>query len=172
MEVPILVIKDKQAFSTDGRVIGNPVFVARRFFDDGAKLIHIIDRDALMGLSTNMDIYDKLTYFVNVQVECAQNLPLIHKLLSFKCRVVIRSPFSLDFSALEEKKLLVLMISNPADLKVSGDFFDLILADYSPDLFESALKLKKRIMVFGKDLENVPEKYQKKIFGVISDFSD
>ena len=149
-KIPKFILKDKQAFDSDGiSLIGEPVAHTKNLFDDGFKLIHICDTGALKGLSTNMDVYDKLTYFVNIQVECAPKEALIRKLLSVKARVVIDQAESnkLDFSAFEEKKLLVMKANSKS--AVTTDFHDVIIDSQNPAiLLEHFEKQGKRIIVY------------------------
>ncbi len=148
MEIPLIYIKDKQAFVKEEgalRLLGNPVDVAKKIKDKGYKLIHIIDEDALKGMSKNLDVYDKLTYIINVQVECAPVMDLVKKLLTLRCRVVL--PPDTDVSELQEKNLLVARIPEGYAGSASG-FKDVVLEDRSGIGRFSALG--KRVMVFGK----------------------
>ncbi len=163
MRIPLICIKDKQAFRKEDnllRFIGNPVEVAKKFKKEGYKLIHIVDMDALSGLSTNLDMYDSLTYIINVQVECAPVEDLVKKLLSLKCRVVL-PPSSLDLSAIREKRLLVARVSKPeADVK---DFHDVVVEDADDAMVKAFASMGKRVLIYEKDLKKVKEK----VWGVI-----
>ncbi len=153
MEIPLIYIKDKQAFVKEQgvlRLLGNPVDIAKKIKDKGYKLIHIVDEDALKGMSKNLDIYDKLTYVINVQVECAPDMDLVKKLLSLRCRVVL--PPDADVSALQEKNLLVAKIPKGYAGAASG-FNDVILEDQSE--IERFSALGRRIIVYGKAEEKV-----------------
>lgn len=155
MEIPLIYLKDKQAFTKKGgflRLLGNPVDTAKKIMGKGYKLIHIVDEDALKGLSKNMDVYDALTYFINVQVECAPDEELVKKLLSLRCRVVL--PPDTDISGYEEKNLLVAKIPKGYAGKAKN-FQDVILEDSS--LVEKFAS--KRVMVY--------EKSDKKVWGTI-----
>ena len=157
LKIPLIYIKDKQAFASPDllRLIGKPIDIAKELQDEGYKLIHIVDLDAKKGLSTNMDVYDKLTYFVNIQVECAPKEALIRKLLSVKARVVIDQAESnkLDFSAFEEKKLLVMKANSKS--AVTTDFHDVIIDSQNPAiLLEHFEKQGKRIIVYGSEEVN------------------
>ncbi len=127
----------------------------------GCRLIHIVDMDALSGMTKNLDIYDKLTFIINVQVECAPEPALIMKLLSLKCRVVL--PPSAPIAAMKEKKLLVARI--PEDYPGSAEgFHDVVLDGASDESIRRFAALGKRVIIFAKDRKNVKEK----VFGVIS----
>lgn len=148
MKIPIIIIKDKQAFSKkDGflTLLGSPVDVVKGLFQDGYKLVHIIDENALKGFSTNFDVYDKLTFFVNIEVECQPKQDLIKKLISLRSRVVI-PPGIIDVSGFEEK-LLVAKISSQCEEPVDN-FHDLFLVD---EISEKKYKnTKKRKISFKK----------------------
>ena len=149
MKIPLIYIKDKQVFTKKQGIlkfIGKPIDIAKKLQEDGYKLIHIVDEDALSGFSTNFDVYDSLTYFINIQVECAPKAELVKKLLSVRARVVI-SPGKLDLSGIKEKNLMVAKIKGKTDASLQ-DFHDLILED------EEAIKeysdSGKRIMLYEK----------------------
>lgn len=163
MRVPLICIKDKQAFRKENnllRFIGSPIELAKKFKKEGYKLIHIVDLDALSGLSTNLDMYDSLTYIINVQVECKPDDTLVKKLLSLKCRVVL-PPSGLDLSAIREKRLLVARVSKPeADVK---DFHDVVVEDADDAIVKTFASMGKRVMIYEKDRKKVKEK----VWGVI-----
>ena len=89
-----------------------------------------------------MDIYNSLTYFINVQVECYPDEKLVKKLLSLRCRVVLK-PGKLDLSDLKEQNLLV---ANIHDEESAEQFHDVII-DYDRKLIEKYSKMKKRVIV-------------------------
>jgi hypothetical protein len=164
VEIPIIYLRDKQAFRKEGRMLrlaGKPLDMAKKLKKGGCVLIHIVDLDALSGMTKNLDIYDNLTYIINVQVECAPEPALIMKLLSLKCRVVL--PPSAPIASMKEKKLLVARIPKG----YSGDagaFHDVVLEDADDAQVKRFAGLGKRVIIFGKDREKVKEK----VFGVIS----
>ncbi|MGV8085241.1 MAG: hypothetical protein ACP5N9_03240 [Candidatus Bilamarchaeum sp.] len=149
LQIPLIYLKDKQVFASPNllRTIGKPIDVVKELHNEGYKLIHIVDLDALKGLSTNMDVYDKLTFFVNIQVECTANEKLLQKLLSVKARVVLNSASAI-VSKFEEKKLLVVKVKSISD---DASLFHDVIIDNEDEKgliakhFEEA---KKRIIVF------------------------
>jgi len=163
--IPVIYVKDKQAFRKEGsilRLLGKPGDVAKTFKEKGFRLLHIIDLDALAGLSTNLDIYDSLTYFINVQVECAPVDALVKKLLSLRCRVVL-PPSQLDLSEIKEKNLLVAKISKDSKQPLD-DFHDVIIEDADADSVEKFKSMGKRVILFKEDKEKINEQ----IWGVIT----
>lgn len=165
MRIPLIYIKDKQAFTKEGgpmRLLGKPLDVARRLKEGGSRLIHIVDVDAINGLPTNMDIYDGLTYFINIEVECAPRDAFVKKLLSIKARVVL-PPDSLELTGIREKKLLVAKI--PAGYRGDADgFHDVVLSaadDEAAGRFEA---LGKRVIIYDADKGRV----KMKVWGVIT----
>jgi len=170
LRIPLIYVKDKQAFGkADGMItlIGKPTDVAKDLKEKGAKLIHIVDADALRGSSTNLDTYNNLTYFINVQVECAQSDELVKKLLSFKCRVVL-PPGKLDVSKYKEKKLLVakLQKSYPGGAAELAGFHDVVLEGADDESVVRFIAMGKRVIIYDKDEENV-KKEKKSIWGTI-----
>jgi hypothetical protein len=156
LEIPVIYVKDKQAFTkSDGilRLLGNPVFLA--------KLIHIIDEDAKKGLATNLDIYDKLTLFMNIEVECGEHEEIIEKLLGMKARIVFRLPTKLDLGKWKDKKrLLVGIVESDYKGKAEG-VHDVILEKADKEKIKKFRDLGKRIIV----LES--EKKELDVFGIL-----
>jgi len=62
-----LLLKDKQFYTRERRLLGPALAVAKKLSD--FVFLHIHDLDFEKGLTTNFDVYDKLTYFIHVQVE-------------------------------------------------------------------------------------------------------
>lgn len=170
MRIPLIHVKDKQAFGKAGGITtlaGKPTDVAKGLKEKGAKLLHIVDADALAGSSTNLDTYNNLTYFINVEVECAPEDALVKKLLSFKCRVVL-PPGRLDVSKYREKKLLVAKL--PRDYaggaaELAG-YHDVVLDGADDAAVARFAAMGKRVIIYDKDEENVKSE-KKSVWGVI-----
>ncbi|MEW6722002.1 MAG: hypothetical protein AB1324_01955 [Candidatus Micrarchaeota archaeon] len=157
MRIPVIFLKDKQAFSSVGgrmRLLGKPIDVARGLKEEGFVLIHITDMDALKGQPTNLDVYDALTFFINVQVECAPRDEIVKKLLSLKCRVVLPPDSPLGVSGYREKKLLVARIPKGYGGDAEG-FHDVILDEADPASVKRFESLGKRIIINENDSEKV-----------------
>jgi uncharacterized protein related to proFAR isomerase len=72
IRIPLVYLKDKQFYVKQKgvlRILGNAVEIAKEL-GSRYRLLHIVDLDLKKGSTANFDIYDKLTYFVNIQVEC------------------------------------------------------------------------------------------------------
>ncbi|MBD3209764.1 hypothetical protein GF318_00085 [Candidatus Micrarchaeota archaeon] len=166
-DIPVIYLKDKQVFRREEgvlRLLGNPVDQAKRLKTEGYQLIHIVDLDALEGLSRNMDVYDKLTYFINVQVESAPEEGLVKKLLTFRCRVVLPLPGP-DLSGIREKNLLVARGVSRSDS--AEDFHDVILEQADAETVKHFQKAGKRVIVKKADFEKLDEKSRALVWGVI-----
>lgn len=164
LEIPAFYVKDKQAFrKKEGTmaIIGNAVDVAKKL-SKKAKLIHIIDLDALQGMSVNFDIYDKLTYLVNIEVETDPRPEIVSKLLKIKSRAVVRLPADLETFE-KEKRLLVGKITGEYNGKTDS-VHDLIIENAGDKSIEKFPE--KRIIIYEKDFEKLREK--KKIWGKIN----
>ncbi len=151
IRIPLIYVKDKQAFVKENgilRLLGNTVKVAQRMKKEGFILIHIIDLDALKGIETNFDVYDKLTYFINIQVECGEHPSFIEKLIDVKARVVIPLPSKLDLKRYSTaKKLLVGKIGR--DYRGDAEeVHDIIIEEPTEDLF---LRFEKRRLIVYED---------------------
>ncbi|MCI0503400.1 hypothetical protein L0Y65_01670 [Candidatus Micrarchaeota archaeon] len=168
LRIPLIYLRDKQAFRKEGgmlRLIGKPLDFAKDAKKSGCQLIHIIDTDALSGLQNNLDVYDGLTYIINVEVECAPSPVIVMKLLSLKCRVVV--PPSADIASMKEKKLLVAKI--PAGYGGDADgFHDVILEDADDSAVMRFATLGKRVIIHEKDENKMSGKTKGKIFGIIT----
>jgi len=168
LRIPVIRIKDKQAFADMLSLLGKPVDVAKKMKEEGYKLIHIIDMDALSGMPTNLDIYDNLTYFINVQVECAPNDKIVKKLLSLKCRVVL-DPSKLysskpGLSAIREKNLLVAKVQRDCALPLD-DFHDVVIEKADDDSVARFAALGKRVIVSESDYGKLANR--KPVWGIL-----
>ena len=89
--------KQKTVYSND------PVSVAKRWEEDGADMLHIVDLDATIGIGSNLDLIQKITKELTIPVEVAgglRNEEIIDKAVSFATRVVIGT------LAFQDKELL------------------------------------------------------------------
>lgn len=167
MRIPLIYLKDKQAFiKSKGmlRLAGKPLDIAKELKAQGYRLIHIVDADAISGLTKNLDTYDNLTYVINVEVECAPHPDIVMKLLSLKCRIVV--PPSMDVSALKEKKLLVAKIAKGCAEEASG-FHDVVLEDADDPQVKRFAALGKRVIVYEEGYLKLEAGNQKLVWGVI-----
>ena len=172
LEIRSMIVKDKQAFmQKDGmmRLIGKPIDVAKKWRDQGCKLIHIIDSDAQKGMTTNLDIYDNLTYFVNVQVECAPDPGDLHQAphaempdSPFSIRRGFHSRHGREEAPCREDRVRLCR----ERCRSSAPFHDVILEDADDASVERFDSLGKRVIIYEKDKDKL--KNMKKIWGVIS----
>lgn len=82
-----LILRDKQFYTTDMKLMGNSVEVAKQLAKD-YDLLHIRDMDMDRGVVKNLDVYDKLTYYINVQVEVHREIDELRRLVDFQVRLV------------------------------------------------------------------------------------
>ena len=157
-----LFIKDKQFFEMANgtlRYIGNPISFAKRL-SSKYDFIHIVDKDIELPGNPlkNFDVFDKLTYIINIQVELPKGFRdkgIVNRLYSTKSRVVLPLPSFDDFLAgIENDKLLVALVDRPSpqlrffrDVVVPRNVWPLIK---SSDVFEG-----KRIFTLGCGVEDV-----------------
>lgn len=168
LSIPLFLMKDKQLFTKRAGALllaGKPIDIAKELKGKGVRLVHIVDNDALRGLPTNLDVYDNLTYVINVQVECAPKKDIVMKLLSLGCRTVL--PPSFDASGLKEKKLLVAKIPIAYDGDAEG-FHDVVLEHAEDENVRRFSSLGKRVLVFEPDYPKLESRNQKLVWGVIS----
>jgi hypothetical protein len=163
MKVPLLYLRDKQVFTKAGgamHILGKPLGVAKDMKEQGIKLIHFVDLDGMSGMSNNLDVFDGLTFIINVQVEVAPRENLVRKLLSLKCRVVLPPDAPVD--GYRDKNLLVARIP-PGYSGDAAGFHDVILEDADEKTAKRFVGLGKRVMIFEKDASKV-----KDAWGIIS----
>ncbi|MCK4319962.1 hypothetical protein KAW38_05345 [Candidatus Micrarchaeota archaeon] len=102
-------LKGKQIFSKGKatyRLVGSPIPLIKKKIKQGFEVFHIKDLDALKGNAANLDIYDHLTQFTHVQVECLEKETLVKKLLGLRVRVVLDLPIKKIYQQ-EYEKLIV-----------------------------------------------------------------
>ena len=168
LKAKIIYLKEKQAFSKDDgmmRLLGRPIDIAKKMKEEGMELLHVIDLDAMAGVETNFDIYNKLTYLMHIEVECGETEKLIEKLLKINARVVVELPTKkLDLKKYKNKeRLLVGKIDAGFEGNVE-DVYDLIIEDANFDSVKKFSKMKKRILVYRKYCKKEMEKL---IFAVL-----
>lgn len=169
LRAKILHLKDKQFFEMSNgvmRFIGKPTDVAKKLKEEDYDMIHIVDVDALHGLKTNYDVYNHLTFTINIEVECGDREDLLTNLLTVKSRVIINLPTKLDLKKFKEKKLLVGKITATFDGDPSA-VNDLIIEN-ATDAVVIKFSKTNRILVYKSDFDKLSEKAKKKIFCVIS----
>lgn len=167
LKAAFFYLKGKQFFTKQKGILclaGKPVDVAKDLSKQGYKLLHIIDMDASGGNSPNFDVYDVLTQFINIQVEC-KNKEFARKLIAMKSRIVVTFPTDFDLKQFSENKRLIVGKIDSYE-KISEDVYDLIIENADDKLVES-LKTKKRIIVYEKDYEKLNNKNKRLVWAVL-----
>jgi hypothetical protein len=170
LDIPLLYVKDKQAYKKgEGtlRSIGNPSQIARKLSESGAKLIHIVDLDALRGSSSNMDIYDGLTFYVNIEVESSEDEKLVGKLLAVKSRVVLELPAKTQLSKWVKSERLLVGTVGPKYKGNAEGVHDVIIEGANDMIVERLVGLGKRVIVHEADYGKLKTKNQKLVWGVL-----
>lgn len=165
--IPIIYLKDKQVFSKEGgmmQLLGPAVETIKRL-SQKYKLFHIIDLDLKKGSTANFDIYDKLTYFTHIQVECDDE-KAIGRLIDVNARAVVRLPTGLNLGKWN-RRLLVGIVEIPGE-DISG-VNDVIIPSSDEkkarEIMKKCEKEGKRIMLCaaGRRVD------EKKVWAIISD---
>ena len=165
MDVPVLHVKGKQAFRTEMgsmRLLGNAAQLVRSLSEEYA-LFHVLDLDALKGNKSNFDLYDHLTYFTHVQVECKPDPKLISELLKMEARVVVELPSALDFEKFGKKKSLLVGKVKPGFAEPLPPIREIILDGKDDELAKRILNEDKRLFV---KKEHYPKGFRR-AFGVL-----
>ena len=161
MKIPLIYLKDKQVFvKKEGvmRLLGRPVETAKKLKGQGYVLLHIVDLDS--NTETNFDVYDKLTYFINIQVECGKKEHFIKRLLEVNARVVIDLPTEINLEKYKAKKRLLVGKIGRNYQGTAEKVHDIILSEPSPELF---IRFDKRRLIVYEDYKG-----KEKAWGVIS----
>ncbi len=148
-----MTIRDKVAFREENgilRQVGKPMDILRTFAQD-VKFLHIVDLNAKGGNTTNFDLYDHMTYRLNIEVEIAPREELVKRLLSVKARAVLDLPCALDLDKFKESWRLLVGKTNGAEK-------DKRVADYYVETDDAGLVKKlakegKRVFVFSNKME-------------------
>lgn len=154
MKTAVFFLKDKQFFKReDGRIklAGNPIAVAKELRESGVRLLHIEDAD--IRTVGNFDVYDKLTYIINIEVEAPCDERIIKKLLELRARVVVDLPCAKLEKFKESKKLLVGKIKRWGDIEGINAVNDVIV--FREEDIEKAENLGKRVIFWGKTKKKV-----------------
>ncbi|NYZ60428.1 hypothetical protein H0O01_01890 [Candidatus Micrarchaeota archaeon] len=165
MEVPIILVKGKQAFKKSMgsmRLLGNAANLVKKLSEEYA-LFHIVDMDALNGNKSNFDLYDNLTYFTHVQVECKPDEKLIGALLAMEARVVVDLPSKLDFEKFGKKKSLLVGKVKPGFAEPFPPIREILLDGKDDELAKRILSEDKRLFVLK---EHYPKGFRR-AFGVL-----
>jgi len=83
----------------------NPLSVARKWRDDGAKILHVVDLSAALGEPDNADIVEHIIKEIDVDVEVGGGIRNVEKALRFKnagAKRIIVGTKSLDDDFLKE----------------------------------------------------------------------
>ena len=78
--------KQKTVYSNE------PVAIAKKWEEDGADMLHIVDLDATLGLGENFEIIKEISKNITVPIEVAggiRDIDKISKTLNFAQRIVI-----------------------------------------------------------------------------------
>lgn len=166
----LMYIKEKQVFSNENNIlklVGKPIDTAKQWKKEGNELLHVVDLDALKGMKTNFDIYDKLTYLMHVEVECGENEEFIEQLLKINARVVINLPTKIDLKKfLKKKRLIVGKIASNYEENMENfdNVNDVIIENADLEAVKKYSKLKKRVLVYKKDYK---QEMENMVFAVI-----
>ncbi len=151
-----LIVRDKDAFQEENGILrqtGKPMDVLRNISKD-VKVLHLVDLNAKKGNATNFDLYDRMTYLINIEVEVAPKEELVRKLLAVKARAVLDLPCKLDLKKfIGNEKLLVGKINDETGDERNDSVFDYYVETEDLELVKKiAGDRKKRILVYSKKI--------------------
>ncbi len=63
------LLRGDPRFVTSYEYLGNPVRLAKRWEEEGARIIHIVDLDAALGLGENVDVIEKIIESIGVSAQ-------------------------------------------------------------------------------------------------------
>lgn len=143
--VPVIYIKDKQAFSKSGgtlKLLGPAVETIKKL-SQKYELFHIIDLDLKKGNLTNFDVYDKLTYSTHIEVECEKE-EIVERLLGINARAVIELPSQMNLDKFNKKLLVGVVRDKDTDVSKVND---VIIENAEKDAISYYQNKGKRIML-------------------------
>ncbi|MEW6528990.1 MAG: hypothetical protein AB1391_03820 [Candidatus Micrarchaeota archaeon] len=166
-----MIIRDKTAFAEESGVlkqIGKPIDIINSIAKD-IKLIHVVDLNAKLGNTTNFDLYNHMTYKINIEVEMPPKERIIKKLLDMKARVVLDLPCALNLKKFSENiRLLVGLVKKE---EREENVFDYYIKTDDVELLKvlTKNKTKKRVLLYSnkigeKEAENAG------VFALIRDY--
>ena len=109
--------KQKTVYSDD------PIQIAKRWEEDGADMLHLVDLDATLGLGSNISVIKKILNEISIPVEVAGGLrdeSIISEIANISSRIVIGT------LAFKNKELLkkILFSLGPEKIVISVDHKD------------------------------------------------
>ncbi len=163
-----IIIRDKAALrEAEGtlRQIGNPMDILRNLPEE-VKILHVVDLNARTGNVTNFDLYDHMTYRLNIEVECAPRETLVKKLLSLGARAVLGLPCALELEKFENSKRL--LVGKVSGKERDGRVYDYYLESEDIKEVKGLAKEGKRVLLHSK---TISEKDAEKagVFALIRD---
>ena len=99
--------KQKTVYSNE------PVAIAKKWEEDGADMLHIVDLDATLGLGENFEIIKEISKNITIPVEIAggiRNIDKISNTLNFAQRVVIGT-IAMELQENDKEQILADLIS-------------------------------------------------------------
>ena len=165
-----IFVRDKTAFRMEEGVFrqaGKPMDILNKLPAD-VKILHIVDLNAKDGNATNLDLYDHMTYKVNIEVETGGSEELVRKLLLMKARAVLDLPCALDLRKFAESRLLVGKIRD-GKVEQGERFFDYYLESDDVKTVKALVKMGKRVFLHS---ERMPagEAEKMRVFALIRDY--
>ncbi|MBU0585971.1 hypothetical protein KJ780_00510 [Candidatus Micrarchaeota archaeon] len=162
-----IILRDKLVFKEEQgtlRQTGKALDLLQNISNDTG-ILHIVDLNAKNGNMTNFDLYDHLTYKVNIEVECAPKEELVKKLFLLGARTVLELPCKLDLQKFNEKRRLLV---GKTDGKVDERVHDYYLE--SDDLEKvKELSKKGRVLIYSKTIKE-KEAEDAGAFALIQDY--
>jgi|TARA_B100001146_G_C16063360_1_gene383153 phosphoribosylformimino-5-aminoimidazole carboxamide ribotide isomerase len=114
--------KQKTVYSNE------PVAIAKKWEEDGADMLHIVDLDATLGLGENFEIIKEISKNITVPIEVAggiRDIDKISKTLNFAQRVVIGT-IAMELKENDKEQILTDLVSQfgKERLVISVDHID------------------------------------------------
>lgn len=162
------LVRDKTLFRMENgilRPVGKPMDMVRKLPPE-IKILHIVDLNAKDGNTTNFDLYDHMTYKLNIEVEIAPKEELVKKLLRLKTRAVLELPCALDLNKFKsEKRLLVGKVQGRGRSEYVHDYY---VESEDLDFVKNLTKEGKRVLLYSKTIDE-KEAEKAGVFTLIND---
>ncbi len=164
-----MIIRDKTAFMKEKgilRRIGKPMDILNNIPKD-VKLIHIIDLNVKTGNTTNFDLYNHMTYKINIEVETPAKEEIIKKLFAVKARAVLKLPCTIDLKKFAEN--IRLLVGIVKEKEREENVFDYYTETNNIKFIKTLVKTEKRVFVYSNELGE-KEAEDTGMFALIQDY--
>lgn len=164
-----MIIQDKLALREQGGILrqaGRPMDILNSLPKD-IKLLHVLDLNAKNGNTTNFDLYDHITYALNLEVETSAVEKTVKMLLARKARVVLELPCALDLGKFAESRRL--FVGKTDGKEKNKDMHDYYIETEDLPVVKKLAKEGARVLLYSKTISD-EDAEKAGVFALIRDY--